>query len=125
MNLQGYATTTNPTSNVISAYSSAPYQSEPVASDAPWVIIGSFRVPEAVTARLEALGLNTGPAVLSLAIYNPTQMAASVTAIVLPTEGLTRSNPVDFLPNITYQVAVRYLGASGIGLIRTVSLGAL
>jgi hypothetical protein len=124
MSLKGYATAVNQTNEVVCAYASAPYQPEPVA-DAPWVVIGSFTVPIAISARLVVQGLNSGPAVLSVALYGPALIDHSTTLVTNANEGLALSQSFDLLPGILYQIAVQYEGASGLGLVRTVSLGSL
>jgi hypothetical protein len=125
MSLQGYATAVNQTNEVVCAYASSPYQPVPVATNAPWVVIGSFTVPIAISARLVVQGLNSGPAVLSVALYGPALIDHSTTLVTNANEGLALSQSFDLLPGILYQIAVQYEGASGLGLVRTVSLGSL
>ena len=120
--LQGYATAVNQTQEIVCAYASAPYEPVPASSNAPWVVFGSFRVPITVSARLSVLGFNTGPAVLSVAVFGPALVTNSETLVTMTTEGETVSQPFDLVPGVTYQVAVKYAGASGIGMIRTFSL---
>jgi hypothetical protein len=124
MSLQGYATTVNQTNDVVCAYAAAPYQPAPAVSDAPWVVLGSFTVPENVSARLCVAGLNSGPAVLSVALYAPGLVAQSAVAVSSATDAEALSRPLDLAPNMNYQIAAQYLGASGVGVVRTVSLRA-
>ncbi len=123
MGLAGYATTVNQTTEVVCAYASSPYQPTPVATNAPWVVIGSFTVPLAIEANLNVAGLNTGPAVLSVAVYGPELVDNSTVVLANAQEANVLSSPMQLVPGITYQIAVQYEGASGFGVIRTVSLG--
>ena len=113
----------NQTNEVVCAYASAPYEPVPAASNAPWVVLGSFTVPVAVSAKLNVAGLNTGPAVLSVAVYGPELVENSTVVLVNAQEANVLSLPMQLVPGITYQIAVQYAGASGSGVIRTVSLG--
>jgi hypothetical protein len=94
-----------------------------VATNAPWVVIGSFTVPLAIEANLNVAGLNTGPAVLSVAVYGPELVENSTVVLANAQEANVLSSPMQLAPGITYQIAVQYEGASGSGVIRTVSLG--
>ena len=123
MSLKGYATAVNQTNEVVCAYASSPYQPVPVATNAPWVVIGSFTVPLAIEANLNVAGLNTGPAVLSVAVYGPELVENSTVVLANAQEANVLSSPMQLAPGITYQIAVQYEGASGSGVIRTVSLG--
>jgi len=120
--LQGYATTVAPVTEIVCAYASAPYQPTAIAANAPWVVFGSFTVPIAVAARLCVAGLNTGPAVLTVAIYNPAQMSDSVLAVTSGVESECLSAPISLLPGVVYQIAAQYSGTTGLAVIRTASL---
>ena len=123
MSLKGYATAVNQTQEVVCAYASSPYEPVPTALNAPWVVIGSFTVPNAISANVNVAGFNTGPAALSVAVYGPDLVPNSTVAVTSVKETSTLSQIAQFVPGITYQIAVQYLGASGSAVIRTVSLG--
>ena len=123
--LSGYATAVNQTQEVVCAYASSPYEPVPVAANAPWVVMGSFTVPIAIAARLVVQGFNSGSAVLSVALFGPALVANSAVTVANTNEGTVVSQEMSLVPGVTYQIAVQYLGASGIACVRTVSLGSL
>lgn len=121
--LASFARTVNPATDIITAYAAAPYVPTPVASSAPWVVIGSFTVPVAVTGRLQVLGLVIGDAVCTVGLYDPVLVRQVV--LGTSTEQSNTSLPVDLVPGKTYQVAVKFEGAAdpgNIAVVRTVSL---
>lgn len=123
--LQGYATSVAPVTDIACAYASAPYEPVPTADPSPWVVFGVFTVPQSVSARLIVLAVNSGPAALSLKLFNPTAMEN--TLVLVPASGqveTVQSFATDLEPNTKYQIAAQYLGASGKAVINTVSLGA-
>jgi hypothetical protein len=125
MSLKGYATAVNQTNEVVCAYASGPYMPSPIPDPSPWVVIGSFTVPIAVEARLCVSGLNTGVAVLSVALFAPGLVSSSATTVSSEFEAEALSQPISLLPSTVYQIAVQYLGLSGTAAIRTVSLRSL
>jgi hypothetical protein len=124
--LNNYATTVNPGTDVVCAYACGPYTPAPVTPNAPWVVIGSFTVPLAIACRLLVIGLAQGAAVLSVALYGPGLVPGSLVVVVdADSDTEHRSNAVALEPGVVYNVAAQFLGATGTGSIRTVSLGAL
>jgi hypothetical protein len=123
MSLQGYATSVTPVNEIISAYAAAPYEPIPRASPSPWVVYGSFTVPENVTARLSILAINSGPAVLSVRLFDPTALS-SVLVPATGKEAATVSGTYQLLTGKVYQIAVQFLGTEGKAAVRTVSLSA-
>jgi hypothetical protein len=122
--LSNYALTVNPTTDIVCAYASGMYVPAPTATDAPWVVIGSFQVPEAVTARLEVIGCKSGTASLAVALHNPTYMAGSMVAVTAATDAKhTSAGTFDIVPGVTYLIAAQFQGTASVGVVRTVSLG--
>ena len=122
--LQGYATSLTAVDEVISAYSSSPYEPQAYTTNAPQVVFASFTVPAAVKARLVVLGLNTGPAVLTATLYADGVSTTCSVGITSAQEQAFYSANYDFTPGVLYQVAVAYLGSDGMAAVRNVSLGA-
>ncbi len=125
--LSNYAFSKQAGEEIVSAYSSAPIIPTPVPSteggaQSPWTVFGSFVVPRGIRAKLQVSGINTGPAMMQVACYAPGRIEATVTDVTAGEEQLHFSNSYDFQPGVIYQLAVQYLGSSGLGLVRTVSL---
>lgn len=121
--LSNYLLTLDTTTDVVAAYAAAPYEPVPVASNAPQVVFGSFQVPSNVTARLLVSGLNSGPAVLTVTLYERGVATACTLTITGTQENVFYSSNFDFKVGSLYQVAAQYLGASGNAVVRTFSLG--
>ena len=124
-NLSNYALTINPTSDVVCAYASTPYEPVPTASPAPWVVYGAFSVPQAVSARLVVVGVNSGPAALVVRLYEDGIATSCQAVITSDSDGTVYSAAFAFKANALYQLAARYEGASGSACVRTTSLGAV
>jgi hypothetical protein len=76
-----------------------------------WVVQGVFTVPEPVDARLEAEGLVSGAAVLSVALYDPVLVQGSQITITATTPGSTyKSQVISLVPNKSYQIAIKVSG---------------
>jgi hypothetical protein len=121
--LAGFARSINPAVDIITAYSSAPYSPAPTPEPAPWVVIGSFTVPAAVTGRMNVLGLCQGTAVCSVALYDPV-LAVTVT-VSSGVEGSSLSPVVTLVAGKVYQVAVKFEGAAepaNVAVVRTVTI---
>jgi len=121
--LAGFATSVNPLTEVITAYAAAPYQPAPVPNPSPFVVIGSFTLPADITARISVIGLVTGSATCTVAIYDPTQIGSVV--LSSSQEQAAQSAPVQFQKGTVYQIAVQFEGpadASNIAVVRTVQL---
>ena len=119
--LQGYATSLTAVDDIVSAYASAPVTPPPTV-DERWTIFGSFDVPVPVLARIKVSGVNTGPAILYVKIFSPAGQDATLITVESGAEQLHFSQPFEFIPGVIYQIGCSYTGASGVGVIRTVSL---
>jgi NADPH-dependent glutamate synthase beta subunit-like oxidoreductase len=118
--LQGYALTLDTSQEIVAAYASASYTPTPTATNAPCVVIGAFKVPAAVTARLSVLGVRHGTAQLTVEVFDPQQVA--IVDLTSAEESEHRSEPISFVSGKTYQIGVRFLGTNSSGAVRSVSL---
>lgn len=122
--LSNYALTQQPATDVIAAYAAAPYEPVAKAVDAPWVVYGAFRVPQAISARLEVVGMNTGPAVLMVRVFEDGAATDAVVVVLADVDSTFYSPPFNFSVGKLYQIAVIYEGTSGVACVRAASLGA-
>lgn len=121
--LAGFARTVNPATDIITAYAAAPYLPTPTPYPAPWVVLGSFTVPQQVQGRICVLGLMIGTAVCSVGIFDPTLI--QTVSVVASQETQTFSEILQLFPDKTYQIAVKFQGTTdpgNIAVIRTVTL---
>jgi hypothetical protein len=128
MSLQGYALTVNPVADIACAYASSSVTLR-AYNTGRWTVIGSFKVPLAVRARLSVAGQVAGNAVCLVQLFAPRAVAASQVSVSATIEQEQVSAAVDLVPGTLYQIAVR-VTASGatdadFAVIRQVSLGAI
>ena len=120
--LTGYATSVAPVNEIVCAYASGAYEPTCYTSNAPDVVIGSFRVPSLVSARLGVSGCNSGPAALLVQIFADGVTTDCEVYVTAATEQVFLTSFYDFTPGVLYQITAQFQGASGAASIRTVSL---
>lgn len=125
--LSGYATTIDPVEDIVCAYTTSPTQI-PANADTPPIVIGEFSVPTAVRCRLEIIGFVSAAGVtVTAAIYNPTLMQGSNTYISDRIAAKSKSQPVDLVPGVVYQICAACVGWQSplnFGVVRTAGIGA-
>jgi hypothetical protein len=129
MSLQGYALTANPVADIACAYASSSVTLRAYDDGGRWTVIGSFKVPLTVRARLSVVGCVAGHAVCEVQLYNPAGMIESRVYVTAVQEQEYVSAAVDLVPGVLYQIAARVYtsGATNadFGVIRVASLRAI
>jgi hypothetical protein len=112
--LAGYATQVDPVNDIVCAYTTSPTQlPADGVSGAVWQVIGEFDVPTAVACRLVALACtsNTGLE-LQVKLYNPAAVAESLLSVSSTEMLRVRSQVLNLVPGVTYQIASRCNGVA-------------
>jgi hypothetical protein len=125
--LQGYLLAANQTTDVICAYASGE-KTLPAYTTAHWRKIGSFTVPEQVSARLVVQGSAAFETSLVVKLLGPAEVTNSEAIISLPHENKVTSGVMNLQPGVMYVVAAMAIAAAEddqhFGSITAVSLGA-
>ena len=128
MSLQGYALTVNPVADIACAYASSSVTLR-AYDTGRWTVVGSFKVPLSIRARLSVVGQIAGDASCTVQLFAPRAVAGSSVILLNEVEAETVSAAIDLVPGTLYQIAAR-VSATGatdadFAVIRVVSLGAI
>jgi hypothetical protein len=124
MTLSNHLLSLVPTDEVVCAYA-APVAQLMADTTGRWVAIGGFQVPTGIRCRLAVQGFRTPGVTVSVAIFGPTLLAASVVGIASDSDAEARSGVVDLAAGVQYLLAYRVVGAASeynYAVIRTAGL---
>jgi hypothetical protein len=128
--LSGYATQIDPISDIVCAYTTSPTQLPARSGAYPPIVIGEFTVPSAVTARLTVcafLSEYNSLVDLNVWLYNPARIEASHVHFIETRPTIKRSEPLNLVPSVLYQVVAAVEGLEGptrFAVVRHAYLGA-
>lgn len=125
--LAGLATSIDPVTRIICAYTSELRSIPASVQDNIWYAVGSFTVPELCAARLAILGSTTGGAMLTAQIFDPERLTNATVSLNSSTETEAVSEKT-FELNVgkIYMLAVKckanVVGDAVQGLVSTIHL---
>lgn len=124
--LAGYATQLNPTTQIVCAYASGSKTVKALTYER-WLVIGTFDVPETVTARVAAFGLSTTGTEAKVAIFSDEKIVGSeLTLVEGGVEQISISSVFTLVPDVSYKIAIDVqadtAGEDQFAVVRTVSL---
>lgn len=125
--LSGMATTLDPVTRIICAYSSALRSIPSSVEDNVWYAVGSFTVPELCAARLSLTGSVVGSAVMTVQIFSGARIDGATVSTASSTEKLCVSEKTfELTPDKVYLIAAKckssVAGPEVQGLLSTVHL---
>jgi hypothetical protein len=121
--MQGFALSSSPELEVLSAYSAPQDEIPAVAASPGWHVVGAFFLEGAATLKLELIGSVSDSALamrarlFDLATNQP--VSGILPTIVSETDVRVLSAAVELAGNRTFQIQVEVTGGSGFGVVRS------